>query len=231
MSPLRAMRKGGSISGFTLVEAVVSLMVIVIGLAGMFTTSAQCFSLLRRSKEIVAVREDILCRLDAIRTLSYSQVAKSSYVGSTLLASGSSGDASPFGMTTSGMRNFTETVTVYALGEHLFSDDAARLATTPDGEGEFASQLDPVAPAAPKTYKANSTTQGDWTLQIAKALPYIKVTRVGTGANAQVTVVKADDLSAYPQLRVDIAYSWSDSNNKTRTQVASSIVSKSGSLQ
>src|SRR5690349_7668225 len=79
-------------AGVTLVESVVALMVIVIGFAGLFATSAQCYALLRRSKENVAVREDILCRLDAIRTLSYTQLAKSNYLNSTLLVSGTAGD-------------------------------------------------------------------------------------------------------------------------------------------
>ena len=180
---------------------------------------------------MVAAREDILCRLDSIRTLSYSQVAKSTYLGSTLLVTGTSGDASPFGMTTGGMKDFTETITVYALGAQLFSDDTARQNATPDSTGEFASQLDTIAPAAPKTYKSNSTNQGDWTLQIANALPYIQVSRTGTGGNAQTSVVTSGDLSTYPQLRVDITYTWTDSNKLKRTQVGSTIVSRSGSLQ
>jgi len=226
---LRRFRR--SQAGVTLVETVVSLLVILIGLSGIFATSAQGYALLRRSKEIVAAREDILCRLDGIRTLSYSQLAKSTYLSSTLLVSGTAGDASPFGMTTEGMKDFTESVTVYALGAQLFSNDAARQNATPDSTGEFASQLDTVAPAAPKTYKSNSTNQGDWTLQVANALPYIKVVRTGTGAHAQTTVVTADDLSAYPQLRVDITYTWTDSHKLTRTQVGSTIVSRSGSLR
>jgi hypothetical protein len=219
------------VAGFTLVEVAVSLMVVVIGLAGLFATSGRCFSLLRRSKEIVAVREDILCRLDAIRTLSYSQIAKSSYVGGTLMASGTSGDATPFGMTTDGMKNFTESLTIYALGSQVFSDDASRLNATPDSVGEYASQIDSVAPDVPKTYMSNSLTAGDWTRQIVNALPYIKIVRTGTGANAQVNVINGGDLTAYPQLRVDLTYTWTDANNLTRTQVGSTIISRSGSLQ
>jgi len=218
-------------AGITLVETVVALMVIVIGLAGLFATSAQCYALLRRSKETVAVREDILCRLDAIRTLSYSQLAKSTYLSSTLLAPGSAGDANPFGMTTAGMKNFTETITVYALGSQLFSNDAARNQATPDSTGEYGSQMDSAAPNAPKTYVSNSTTTGDWTRQITNALPYIKVTRVRTGATAQTSVISGGDVSPYPMLRVDLTYTWTDSNNVARTQVASTIVSRSGSLQ
>ena len=220
-------------AGVTLIETVVSLMIVVIGLAGIFGISAQCFALLRRSKEVVAAREDILCRLDGIRILSYPQVAKSSYLSGTLLASGTAGDASPYGTTTDGMKNFTETITVYALGWQLFSSDATRINATPDSSLEYASQLDSVAPAAPKTYKSNSTTRGDWTLQVAGALPYLQVQRVGTGASAYTTVVNAGnggDLTSYPQLRVDIAYTWTDSNNVSRTQVGSTIVSRSGSL-
>jgi len=215
----------------TIVETVVALMVIVIGLAGLFATSAQCYSLLRRSKEVVAVREDILCRLDAIRTLSYSQLSKSTYLSSTLLAPGPAGDANPFGTATAGMKNFTETITVYALGSQLFSNEAARNQATPDSAGEYASQMDSVAPDAPKTYVSNSTSTGDWTRQIANALPYIKVSRVGTGATAQTSVICAGDVSAYPMLRVDLTYTWTDSNNVARTQVGSTIVSRSGSLQ
>lgn len=217
-------------AGITLLETVVSLMVTVIGLAGLFATSAQCFALLRRAKEIVAVREDVLCRLDTMRTLSYSQLAKSSYLGSTLLATGSANDATPFGMTTQGMRNFTETVTIYALGSQLFSNDAARNNATPDIVGQYASQLDSIAPAAPKTYKSTATTAGAWTLQIVGALPFIKVTRIGTGASAVTTVVTGGDLTTYAQLRVDVTYTWKDSNNVGRTQVGSTIVSKCGSL-
>jgi hypothetical protein len=218
-------------AGVTMVETIVALMVILIGLAGLFATSAQGYALLRRSKEFVAAREDILCRLDAIRTLSYSQLGKSSYLSSTLMVRGTSGDASPFATTTDGMNNFTETITVYALGAQLFTDDTARQNATPDSTGEFASQLDTVAPDAPKTYLSNSTTKGDWTLQIANALPSIKVTRAGTGAYAQTTVVTAGDLTSYPLLRVDVTYTWTDSNQVTRTQVASTLISKTGSLQ
>ena len=221
----------------SLMETVVALMVIVIGLAGLFATCAQCYSLLRRSKEIVAAREDILCRLDTMRTLSYSQVGKSVYLSTNTLVTGTAGDASPFGSTTGGMKNFTETVTVYALGWQLFSSEADRNNTIPDSVTSLVdpalgigSQMDSTAPAAPKTYKANSLTKGDWTLQVAGALPYIKITRVGTGTSAVTTVNTAGDLTAYPQLRVDITYTWTDSNNITRTQVGSTIVSRSGSL-
>lgn len=227
VSPLSFLR---SQAGVTLLETVVSMMVTVIGLAGLFSTSAQCYALLRRAKEIVAVREDILCRLDAIRTLSYSELGKSSYVASTLMASGNLGDATPFGMTTQGMKNFAESVTVYALGSQLFSDAAARNNATPDTIGQYASQLDSIAPAAPLTYKSTSTTMGAWTLQIVGALPYFKVTRVGTGGDAVTTVVTSGDLTSYAELRVDVTYSWTDSNNVTRTQVGSTIVSKAGSL-
>ncbi len=206
-------------------------MVVVIGLAGLFATGGRCFSLLRRSKEIVAVREDLLCRLDAIRTLSYAQIAKSTYLNGTLMATGASGDASPFGMTTDGMKPLTETITIYALGSQLFSDDVSRLHATPDSIGEYASQIDSVAPDAPKTYRSNSLTAGDWTRQIVNSLPYIKIVRTGTGANAQTTVVNGGDLTSYPQLRVDLTYTWTDSNNITRTQVGSTIISRSGSLQ
>lgn len=217
-------------AGVTMIETVVSLMVVVIGLAGVFSTSAQSYTLLRRSKEFVAARECILSRLDTIRTLSYAQTAKSSYLSATLMPTGSSDDATPFGSTTDGMKNFTETVTVYALGLQLFSSDADRNNATPDTVGEFASQLDSMAPAAPATYKSSSTSMGAWTLQVANALPFIKVTRVGTGANAVTAVVTSGDLTAYAQLRVDVTYTWTDSKNVTRSQVGSTIVSKSGTL-
>jgi hypothetical protein len=147
------------------------------------------------------------------------------------MATGTSGDATPFGMTTNGMKNFTETLTVYALGSQLFSDDASRLNATPDSVGEYASQIDSVAPDAPKTYVSNSVTAGDWTRQIVNSLPYIKIVRTGTGGSAQVDVVNSGDLTPYPQLRVDITYTWTDTNNLTRTQIGSTIISRSGSLQ
>ena len=133
-------------------------------------------------------------------------------------------------MTTQGMKNFAESVTVYALGSQLFSNDAARNNATPDTIGQYASQLNSIAPAAPITYKSTSTTKGAWTLQIAGALPYFKVTRVGTGGGAVTTVVTSGNLTSYTQLRVDVTYTWTDSNNVTRTQVGSTIVSKAGSL-
>ncbi len=219
-----------AIAGVTLLETIVAMMVTVIGLSGLFATSAQCYSLLRRAKELVAIREDILCRLDAVRTLSYSELGKSGYLSGTLMVSGTSGDATPFGMTTQGMKNFTETLTVYALGEQVFSSDAARNATTPDIVGQYASQIDSIAPAAPKTYKSTSTAMGAWTLQIGNALPYLKIVRVGTGAGAVTTVPMGGDLSTYSQLRVDVTYTWKDSNNVTRTQIGSTIVSQAGSL-
>lgn len=217
-------------AGVTLLETVVAMMVTVIGLGGLFATSAQSYSLLRRAKEIVAIREDILCRLDAIRTLSYSELGKSSYLSSTLMVTGAAGDPTPFAITTRGMKDFTETISIYALGSQLFSNDSDRNNATPDIAGRYASQIDSVAPAAPKTYKSSSTTQGAWTLQVANALPYIKVTRVGAGFNAVTTVVTGGDLTSYPQLRVDVTYTWKDSNGVTRTQIGSTIVSKSGSL-
>jgi hypothetical protein len=129
------------------------------------------------------------------------------------------------------------------LGWQLFSSDADRNNATPDAKPPttsptptdllgvgFGSQLDSVAPAAPKTYKANSTTAGDWTLQVAGALPYIQVKRVGTGANAITTVVQSGDLTGYPQFRVDVVYTWTDSNNLTRAQVGSTIMSRTGTL-
>jgi Tfp pilus assembly protein PilV len=231
-------------AGVTLIETVVSLMIVVIGLAGLFASSAQSFALLRRSKEMVAAREDLLCRLDSIRALSYAQIAKSSYLTANLMESGTAGDPTPFRVTTDGMKNFSETVTVYGLGSQVFSNDTARQNATPDWTGQYASQLDTAAPGTPTTYLSNSTTKGDWTHQIAGALPYIQITRVGTGADAQVTVNSAGDLTLYPssvagvkelrivsQLLVDVAYTWTDSNNVSRTQVASMIVSKTGSLQ
>jgi prepilin-type N-terminal cleavage/methylation domain-containing protein len=231
------------LAGFTLIETMVSLVIIVVGLAGLYATSAQSYTLLRRSKEIVSVREAILCRLDAIRTLSYAELTQATYLSGTLMAPGTAGDATPFGVTTTGNKNFTETLTVYALGSQLFSSDADRQQATPDpvsttnGQnsttgGEYASQLDAPAPQPPKTYISNSTAKGDWTQLVAGALPYIQVNRSGTGATAHTSVVHDGGLlSIYPQLRVDVAFSWTDANNITRTQVASTIVSKSGSLQ
>jgi type II secretory pathway pseudopilin PulG len=220
--------------GITLVETVVSLMVILIGLAGLFASSAQSFALLRRSKEIVAVRDDLLARLDGVRALSYAQVARSDSLRDKLMPTGAGGDPTPFGMTTSGMRNFTETITVYGLGSQLFFSDAARQAATPDWKDEYASQISDPAPAQPKTYKANSTAQGDWTEQVANTLPYIQLTRTGYGAAAATTVVTPGDLTAdtrIVQLLVDVVYTWTDSNNVARTQVAILIVAKNGSLQ
>jgi hypothetical protein len=222
---------------------VVSLLIIVVGLAGLYATSAQSYALLRRSKEIVSIREAILCRLDTIRTLSYAELTQSTYLSGTLMGTGTAGDATPFGVTTTGTKNFKETLTVYALGSQLFSSDADRQQATPDPisttngtpdttGGEYASQLDAPAPQPPKTYISNSTTKGDWTLRVAGALPYIQVSRTGTGTSAHTSVDHDGGLlSVYPQLRVDVAFSWTDSNNVTRTQVASTIVCKSGSLQ
>lgn len=221
-------------AGMSLVETVVGLMIVIIGLAGLFASSAQSFALLRRSKEVVATRQVLLSRLDGIRALSYAQIAKSDYVSTKLMPTGTAGDASPFGMTTAGMKNFTETVTVYGLGALIFSNDDARQATTPDWAGQYASQVSESAPAQPKTYKSNSATQGDWTLQVAGALPYFQVTRVGTGAAATTTVVTPGDLTTdarVSQLLVDISYRWTDSNNLPRTQVAILIVPRNGSLQ
>ena len=218
----------------TMVETVVSLCVVLIGLAGLFASSAQSFALLRRSKEVVAIRQDVLARIDGVRALSYAQLARSNYISTTLMPSGTAGDPSPFGMTTNGMKNFTETITVYGLGALIFADDASRQSTTPDWPGEYGSQFSDPAPAQPKTYRANSIAPGDWTLQVAGALPYTQVTRSGTGASATTTVVTAGDLttdSRISQLRVDITYTWTDSNNVSRTQVGSIIVPQSGSLQ
>ena len=214
-------------AGVTLVETLVALMVIVIGLAGLFSTSAQFYTTLRKAKEMVAAREDILSRLDTIRTLSYKN-----FSSATKLAAAVSGDASPFSMiTTAGMKNFTETITVYALGEQLFSNDSDLNNATPDSSGEYASQIDSIAPAAPKTYISTSTAKGAWSLQSAgNSLPSIKVIRVGTGSGATTTPGTSGDLTSYPQLRVDVTDTWSGSNNVSRTQVASTIVSKSGSL-
>ncbi len=218
-------------AGVTLLETVVAVVVLVVGLAGVFSSGAQSFALLRRAREMVAAREDILSRLDTIYTLSYSQLSKSSYLSTTTLVSGVSGDANPFGTTTAGMINFTETVTVYALGSHLFSSDTDRDDATPESAGEYGSQIDAIAPAAPKTYKATSTSTGAWSLQTgSNVLPYIKITRAGTGSTATTTVNKAGDLSSYSQLRVDVVYTWTDSNNVSRTQIGTAIVSNSGNL-
>ena len=231
--PLRFSRRRliRSEAGVTLVETLVSLMVIVVGLAGAFATSAQCYGLLRRAKAIVAAREDILSRLDTIRTLSFTQVAQSNYISATMLVSGAAGDPSPFGTTTDGMLNFTETVTIYALGSQVFSSDSQRSNATPDSVGEYASQFKTPAPAPPATYISTGTSAGAWAPQTgANALPYIKVIRAGTGSSAITTVITAGDLTSYPQLRVDVTYTWKDSKNLTQTQVGSTIVSNSGSL-
>lgn len=230
-------------------------MVILIGLGGLFGTSARSFTLLRRSKEVVAVRESLLTRLDAIRALSFTEVARSTppsgstsgtgSLSTNLLTSGTDpkGDPTPFGVTLDGIKDFTETVTVYALGAQLFSNDAQRNSATPDYKDEYASQFDDPAPAPPTTYKASSTAQGAWVKQVAGALPYFQIIRVGTSSTknasgkivgAAVTVDAATsggDLSAYPQLRVDVVYTWTDSKNITRTQVGCTLVSRNGSLQ
>jgi hypothetical protein len=224
-------------------------MIVVMGLAGLFGTSARSFTLLRRSKEIVAVRESLLSRLDAIRALSFTEVARavpisgsststaptSGSLTTNLITSGTGGDPNPFGTTLLAMKNFTETVTVYALGAQLFSNDAQRNNATPDYKDEYATQLDVAAPAPPTTYKASSTGKGAWVQQVANALPYYKVIRSGTGSAASVSIDYGTsgngDLSAYPQLRVDVTYTWTDSNNNTRTQVGSMIVGRNGSLQ
>jgi len=243
-------------AGITLVETLVSLMIVVIGLAGLFASGAQSFRLLRRSKEVVAVRECLLTRIDSIRALSFTEVARpippplpanvpantpvnSGSLSTKLLITGSDGDPNPFGGTVTGMKNFTETVTVYALGAQIFSSDAQRQNAVPDYKNELVSQVDTSAPAAPKTYLSNSTTAGDWTLQVANALPYYQITRVGIGASAQVTVdttgcanslPNANDLSAYPALRVDVTFTWTDSSNITRTQVGTMIMARNGSF-
>jgi type II secretory pathway pseudopilin PulG len=232
----KALRARRSEAGITLVETVISLMIILIGLAGLFATSAQSFTLLRRSKETVAIRECLMTRLDTVRALSFAEVAKSSYMSQNqnVMAAGTSGDPNPFGVTITGIQGFTETVTVYALGAQLFSSDAQRQNATPDYQDEVASQVDTIAPAAPTTYKANSASKGDWTQQVAGALPYYQITRVGSGASATVTVDNATstgDLTAYPSVRVDVTYTWTDSSKVTRTQVGCIIVSRNGSLQ
>lgn len=223
-------------AGITLVETVISLMVVMIGLAGLFATAAQSFRLLRRSKEVVAVRECLLTRLDSIRALSFAQVSKSSSMTSSttnLMVTGALGDPNPFAGTTSGMKNFTETITAYALGSQIFSSDTQRQNATPDYTGQFASQVDTLAPNPPKTYQANSTTPGlaTWVPQPTDTLTHYQITRVGTGANAQVTVNAAADLSTAAALRVDVTYTWTDSSNVTRSQVGSVLVAKYGSLQ
>lgn len=238
-------------AGVTLVETVVSLMIILIGLGGLFGTSARSFTLLRRSKEVVAIRECLLTRLDGIRALSFAEVARPAPPTSTttststattqtgslstnLLLAGTAGDPTPFGVTLSGVKNLKETVTVYALGAQLFSNDAQRNNATPDYADEIASQFDDPAPAPPTTYKANSTTKGDWTKQVAGALHYYQITRTGSGAAATITIDKGTsngDLSDAPLLRVDVAFTWQDSNKITRTQVGSTLVSRNGSLQ
>ncbi|EDY21783.1 hypothetical protein CfE428DRAFT_1029 [Chthoniobacter flavus Ellin428] len=231
--------------GVTLVETLISLVVIVIGLAGLFTTAAQSFRLLRRSKELVTVRECMLTRIDSIRALSFTEVARPVLPAGSTTASGSlstsvmNTDPNSFGGSLTAMKNFKETVNVYALGGQIFSNDTQRQSATPDYQYEYASQIDSAAPAAPKTYKSNSQTPGDWTLQVANALPYYQITRVGIGASAVVTVdttgcantLSPNDLSGYPALLIDITYSWTDSSNITRTQVGSMIQSKNGSLQ
>jgi hypothetical protein len=229
--PFRKTRAANA--GITLVETVVSIVIIALGLGALYMSSAQSFALLRRAKEIVAAREVILSRIDDLRALSYAQLANSSYVSANAMQSGAAGDASPFGSTTNGMRNFKETVTVYALGSQVFSNDSARINATPDSAQEYASQVDSVAPAAPKTYKSNSTTAGDWTLQVANALPSYTIIRTGTGTNAALSVTTAGtgSVGAWPQLRLDVNLTWTDSNNVARSQVASTIVSNPGSLQ
>jgi hypothetical protein len=234
----------------------VSLMVLLIGMAGLFGTSARSYGLLRRSKEVVAVRESLLTRLDGIRALSFAEVARSSVTATTtttttttqtgsltgnLITANVAGDPTPFGVTLTALKDFKETVTVYALGAQLFSSDAQRNVATPDYKDEYASQFDDAAPAAPTTYKASSTAVGAWVKQVGGALPYYTVTRVGTGSTSTVTIDNtyapatttrsAGDLGDYPLLRVDVVYTWTDSNNNTRTQVGSTLVSRNGSLQ
>jgi hypothetical protein len=209
-------------------------MIVIIGLAGLFASSAQSFALLRRSKEVTAVRQDLLSRLDGVRALSYAQLAKSDYVSTKLMPAGAAGDPTPFGMTNTGLKNFSETITVYGLGALVFSDDATRQATTPDWAGQYASQVSASAPAQPKTYRSGSVALGDWTLQVAGAMPYFQVTRTGFGTGATTTVVTPGDLTTdarVSQLLVDISYTWTDSNNVSRTQVAILIVPRNGSLQ
>ena len=240
---LRRVRR--ALAGVTLIETIVSTVIILIGLAGLYTTAGQSYVLLRRAKELVAAREDILSRLDSLRVISYNELAQYSYVSANVMQTGGAGDATPFGMTTVGMKNFKETLTVYGLGWQVFSNDAARNNATPDfgpnattqAPGEFASEINAIAPAAPATYMSNSTTQGDWTVQVANALPYYTITRTGTGSGAVVTVTNWSSTSQNvptlpncPQLRVDITYSWSDSNGVSRSQVGSMIFTKMSSL-
>ena len=232
---LRRVRR--ALAGVTLIETIVSTVIILIGLAGLYTTAGQSYVLLRRAKELVAAREDILSRLDSLRVISYNELAQSSYVSANVMQTGGAGDATPFGMTTVGMKNFKETLTVYGLGWQVFSSDAARTNATPDTASEYATEINTSAPAAPATYLSNSTTQGDWTLQVANALPSYTITRTGTGSGAVVTVtdnspssLTIPKLPNCPQLRVDITYTWSDSNGVVRSQVGSMIFTKMSSL-
>lgn len=235
-------------AGITLVETMISLMVVLIGTAGLFATGAQSFRLLRRSKETVTVRECILTRLDSIRALSYTEVARpippSTSTGSDtgpmstkLIAVGAAFDPNPYGGATSAMKNFKETVSVYALGPQIFSSDAQRLSTTPDYPNEYASQLDTPAPSAPKTYISN--TSGQWVPAVTNPppLPYYQISRVGSGASAQITVdttgcaTYSNDLSSFPALRVDVLYTWTDSSNNPRTLVGTTILARNGSFK
>ena len=250
----RSSRQGKA--GVTLVETMVSLMVLLIGMAGLFGTSARSYSLLRRSKEVVAVRESLLTRLDGVRALSFAEVARSipptttsgssttqtGSLSTKLLTADAAGDPTPFGVTLTSHKSLTETVTVYALGTQLFSSDAQRNAATPDYKDVYASQFDSPAPAPPTTYKASSDNVGAWVQQVAGALPYYTITRVGTGSTSKVTIdntnatvakgaIGTGDLSNFPLLRVDVVFTWTDSNNVTRTQVGSTLVSRNGSLQ
>ena len=226
----------------TLIEVMVSALLVAMALAAIFTANSEIFYLLKRSQETVAARQYIQSRLDAIKGLGYAQICRSSYFVNTLLASGTGGDALPNAgivMHSLSKGSITETIAVYAMGAQVFDDHATSI---PIGLGTVGSEAYPaIHPAAdgttlttPVSYISTSLDAGAWD-SYAFTTPAIMVTRTSFGSVATVLATLPGDLTtnSWPPalVRIDVKLAWTGASGSIRTAMTSMLFSQSPSLQ
>ena len=221
----KSARTHGSARGFTLVESLVAMGILLVAIGAVFALSAQLASLLRQAKEKVAMQQLLQARIDQVRRTPFDDLATSTALSTKLLVSGAAGDSiANAGVSVAGMSNFQETVSVHALGRRLPADNTALAAATPRAVNETATVLN-----TDLDFKATATSPGAWT---ASPLPRLRVRRTGLGGIANTTVLTAADLRAVCQsVRVDVELRWSGAKGRQRQLASTTIVSAPGTFQ
>lgn len=103
---MKLSRKFHSRAGFTLVDAMVALMVVVTSFIGVYALGGQCAYLLSSGKELTSAQQVLQDRIEQLRNLNWTQVTDSNYLANNVLNQARQNGGY--------LTDLTETVTIYA---------------------------------------------------------------------------------------------------------------------